>query len=181
MEEINEELRELYEQNCGGLVNYVINKHLSTIKYFDTREDMYQSLMLKIWQNLHKYDSKRSKFSTFVVRCCEYYILLEIRKSKSKKRNAVVISSDSETTKNINLSSLIADDYNIEEELIKKEQLDYIQANIGQLSYSYYIDELTQKEIAKMHNRSQSYVARLIKKEITQLQGKIINGRSEVL
>lgn len=175
MEEISKELQALYEQNAGCLVNYCINNHLSAIKYFDSREDMFQTMMLKIWQCLPRYDESKAKFSTFVVKLCENLICIQIRKLKSKKRKAVLVSTDSEIIEGLTLGELIADDYNIEEELINKYYTDYIHSNIGQLAYAYYIDELNQNDISRILNTSQSRISRLIKKDLIKLKIKIRN------
>lgn len=175
MEEINKELQTLYEENAGCLINYCINKHLSTIKYFDSREDMFQTLMLKVWQCLPRYDKSKAKFSTFVVTICDNFIYLQIRKFKSKKRKAILVSSDSKIIDGLTLGELIADDYDIEEELSKKYYTDYISSNIGQVAYAYYIDELNQNDISRILNTSQSCVSRLIKKDLIKLKIKIRN------
>lgn len=175
MEEISKELQALYEQNAGCLVNYCINNHLSAIKYFDSREDMFQTMMMKVWQCLPRYDKSKAKFSTFVMKLCENLICLQIRKLKSKKRNAVVVSSDSETSKGITIGESLVDDYDIEEELNKKYYTEFIYSNIGQVAYAYYIDELNQIDISRILNVSQSHISKLIKKDLIKLRVKIRN------
>ena len=77
------------------------------------------------------------------------------------------------------IEDCLEDETNVAEELAKQDLIIKIIAKLNCESYAYYIDGLTQKEIARVVGLSQGYVARKIKKNINEIRAEFV-GENEL-
>ena len=167
---VNDNLKQVYLDKAPKIVSFVINKNLTALKYFDSKADMYQILMLGVWNAMPSFDVKRGKFTTFVVKCCYNIILLQIRAAKAKKRNSQIISLDQPTKDDLRVIDIIGSEVDYCEEIINKTLLDEIVPMLDKETYLYYIEQKTQREIAALEHKTQSCVCRKIKKNILRIR-----------
>ena len=170
----NGKREKLFEENAQKLVRYTIKGHTEAIKYFGSYEDMEQHLLGKVWEALSKYDSARSKISTFILKVCQNEIKMVIRKFQMPKRRGETISLNEKLPSGMTIEDCLEDETNVAEELAKQDLIIKIIAKLNCESYAYYIDGLTQKEIARVVGLSQGYVARKIKKNINEIRAEFV-------
>lgn len=120
-------------------------------------------------------------FSTFAVQCIRNEILREIRKANAYKRNSnitIVYLNDrvSNGEDEAEFMDFLCDDYDIEEDIIEKENIELLHkailclAPIEQVVVRYYyFDEMSQEEIADLLCVSQPSINRIIKRSIRKM------------
>ena len=168
-----------------NLIYYVLKKY----HLYGDLEEYFDIGMIELVKCAKNYDeSKGYKPSTFLTICISRKILTYIRNQNNIKRGGGVkhisiytpINNDG---KEMYLLDTIPSNENIEESIIKKEQLEFIYKEIFKLKErdkfiicSYYellgYEKLTQQEIATATGTSQSHVNRKIKKIIEDIRRK---------
>lgn len=113
--------------------------------------------------------NKGFKPSSYLTRCITNEIFLQMRKERKLPKNTVSI--ETETVGDLTIGDIIRDDFNLEDTVIKKEQLDKIKDALHVLNEKEFIvftgmygigtNYSNQKELAKKLNISQGYVSRL--------------------
>ena len=166
----------------------LIYKVLKDLKMLYLQEEYFDIGVIGLVKAAKGYDdSKDITFSTYAYTVIRNEILYNLKKTTSNKRKAnyntislnQVLASDGE--KDFTLEDVIPSDTDIEEELIKKEELEQLYAALFKLNdkefkvitYLYGLlgtTELTQKEIAKRFNISQTSIARYKNRAIHRLR-----------
>ncbi len=157
-------------------------------KYENTKvdlEDLVSIGSIGLIKGINTYKrNKNIKLATYCSRCIDNEILMFLRKNKKTRADISFeesLSFDSDGNE-LHLEDILGTDKDIvtkplEDELdrkILKEQLEKLDSRDKEIMYLRYgIDggeELTQKEVAKKLNISQSYISRIEKKEIKRLK-----------
>ena len=153
---------------------------------YNKREDYIDVCYIGYAKALKKYDSSKSKPTTYIYKCIENELLCEMRKENAKKRQREEASLDYIYDEyGHDLEDLISSDVNIENDFIEKEQNNQLCEAIKKLSkreqyiikYSFGIncDEKTQEEIGKYLGVTQAQVSRLKDKILIKLKGMMEN------
>lgn len=166
------------------LVTYLIKKY-----YRVWNEDTFQIGCIGLIKGIKTFDpTKSTKKSTYYSKCILTELKMEFRTQQSKKRNGVVLSLNTKMNldeKNIvEFTDLIADEQNIEKEMMEKETKQELYDAINELSnmekiiiiYTFGLfdkEVKTQEEIAVMLGISQASVCRNIQKILNRLRGKM--------
>lgn len=168
------------------LVKYSIKKLGLKTNLYGDYEDLLQTMLLEVYEKLPKYESEKSRLSTFVYVIVKNKYLYDLRKSKTSKRksNLECISLDEEIDSLDNRATTLKDiipdsrDYiqNLEDKLIIKDCLHLLNKE----AKLYLIDELNQKEIAEKVNSSQANVSRRIKKSLNEMR-KFVEGEPIII
>lgn len=169
-----------------NLIYFILKKmHL-----YKLTEEYYDIGMIGLVKAAKKFDSSKGfTFNTYACRCIKIEILKFIREEKATKRKAnhntiplsKIIYSTGERDAEITLEDKIPSNINIEEEIIKKEQLKELyraltklnKKELGIITYSYGlcgVNSLTQNELSEKYNVSQAQISRIIKKSINKLK-----------
>lgn len=172
---VNEELELLYLENAPKLVNCFVGNHKDSAKYFDTLEDMKQSLLLKIWQKLPKYDKSKGRFSTYVYIICYSEMLSQIRTMKTHKRRLSLESSslDKEVEENITLIDILGIDANYHEKYCSYEQYIKVIELLNKEAYLHFVKGCNYKEISKIVGVSTARVGHLIRTNIVDIRNQL--------
>lgn len=175
---VDKELEEVFNTNAQKLVRRVMKQHMDTIKYYDSYEDMEQTLLLCSWKALPSYDESKGKFSTWITTITENSIKQHVRLAKSQKRNRAL--------QNLSLSQAVAQDLTLEEtlsdggdlvDMIEEARLvERIKDCLCSESYAYYIDGMSQADIGRVTGHSASYIGKLIQRNINQIKYKVFKG-----
>lgn len=160
---------------------------LKKLKMYHLIDEYYDVGMIGLVKASQHYTSDKGKFSTYACRCIANEILIELRKQKTGKRNAQVVSINqiiySNGTNNITLEETIISNENIEEDLIEKEQyetmhnlINNLEENDRELIKNYYgvgRKKMTQIELAEITNLSQAQICRRIKNLINKMKQEV--------
>lgn len=187
------ELKEMGDENAK---NKLIEHNLRLVvflskKYENTGvdlEDLVSIGSIGLIKGINTYKrGKNIKLATYCSRCIDNEILMYLRKNKKTKENISFeesLSFDSDgnelhledilgTEKDI-VTKPLEDEYNKQ---VLKEELEKLQDRDKEIIYLRYglggKEELTQKEVAKKLNISQSYISRIEKKVIKKLKAII--------
>lgn len=125
--------------------------------------------------------SRGAKFSTYVMRCIDNEILMIIRKQNYHSRH---------TIDNVDLSTLVDYSININDEYEEKEEKEMIGKLLNQLHkkaqlvmklhFGFFNDHCyTQTEIAQMLGLSQSYISRIINRNLAIVKNLMNNYISD--
>lgn len=116
--------KELLAENNLGLIHHVIKKYGLSDKF----EDYFDLGLIGLASAINNFDENLGfKFSTFATDCIKKEILKEIDKNNCEKRlsNKIKVSLNFQLSKNINedftLEQTLKSDYNLEDEILKKE------------------------------------------------------------
>lgn len=134
---------------------------------------------------------KDTKFITYASMCINNEILMFIRKDKKHNSNISLnstLTSDAEGNE-MHLEDIVADDFNFEDDLSDKSELNHMRKailmlpdNLKQL-ITLKLKNKTQQEIAQIMNLSQSYISRIEKKAYKELkvlmEGKISSSKTK--
>ena len=158
---------------------------------YNKREDYIDICYIGYAKALKKYDSSKSKATTYIYKCIENELLQCLRKENAKKRQRKELSLDYVyDEKGHDLEDLISSDIDIENEFIEKEQNNQFCEAIKKLSkreqyiikYSFGLncDEKTQSEMAEHLGIGQCQVSRLKDKILIKLRGMIENENNNI-
>ena len=175
----------LIERNLR-LVAHIVKKYSN---YGKETEDMLSIGTIGLIKGINSFDaSKGTRLATYIARCIENEILMDIRNYKKHQKEVSLqepIGTDKEGNE-VNLIDIIAtEDENIAEKLDLKRQIKNLYEKIknilkGQekeviaLRYGLFNgEEMTQREIAHMLGISRSYVSRIEKKALKKLKNEL--------
>ena len=158
-----EELENLVLNNLP-LISLVLKKYnLSYDEYFDLG-------VIGLVKGAKSFDaSKGFKPSSYLTRCITNEIFLQKRKERKLVKNP--ISLETIMFDDMTIGDMVRDDFDLEDEIIKKEQLNMIKKSLKVLNEKEFIvftgmygigtNRCNQKELAKKLNVSQSNISRL--------------------
>lgn len=167
---MNQELKKIYDEEAIKIVNYTIKKKYKYLKYFESYEDMKQTLLLKLWQALPRFDISKSKFITFGIFVCQTEIKNQIRKSCTQKRNGTNVSIEEEIAEGLTIGDTLSDNSDLWEDTYNKEILDKIVKNLNKETYLYIVEGKKKTEIASMFNLSKQCVSVKIKNNLKRIK-----------
>ena len=158
---------------------------------YDKREDYIGICYIGYAKALKKYDSSKSKASTYIYKCIENEIMQCLRKENAIKRQRKESSLDYTYDEYGHyLEDLISNDVDIENDFIEKEQKNQLCEAIKKLSkkeqfiIKYYFgidcDEKTQDEIGKYLGVTKIQVSRLKDKILIKLRGMIEDENNNI-
>ena len=157
-------LDELYNQN-EKLLWRIANEFKCDL------DETYMGFM----EAVNRYNEEKGKFSTLVYICCKNDILCGRR-----KKRIVCDSLEKPTTDELTLGDMIEDNFDLEEELTKKDIIKYYMKNLTQeekaIVILYYVQDMKQKEIAEYLEMSQRQVQSRLTKAINKMKGVAYNG-----
>jgi RNA polymerase sporulation-specific sigma factor len=148
---------------------------------YDKREDYIDICYIGYAKALKKYDSSKSKATTYIYKCIENELLQCLLKENAKKRQREELSLNYiYDERGHDLEDLISSDVDIENDFIEKEQKNKLCEAIKKLSkkeqfiikYSFGLncDEKTQNEIGQCLGVTQVQVSRLKDKILIKLK-----------
>ena len=164
-------------------------------KYISSGEDAEDLISIGTIGLLKAADSFKpdygSRFATYAIRCIDNEMLMHFR-SRKKARGEVSLFEPIGVDKEGNQIQLVDvleyHDVNVVENVQKKEQMETISRNIGQIlsEREYYIirkryglfgtKECTQREISAELGISRSYVSRIEKKALDKLKKFVVSS-----
>lgn len=175
------------------IIEHNLRLILTNVRKFENTEydleDLCEISVIGLSKAVDTYDlNKNIKFSTYACACMNNEIFMFLRKNKKHKAvNSLYenVSQNDECVKSIRLIDTIYDDFDfttIYEEKILYERLNNIletlperSKEIIKLYFGFYGKIYNQDEIAKKMNISQSYISRLITKELKFIGQKLNN------
>lgn len=154
---------------------------------YDKKEDYIDICYIGYIKGLKKYDSSKSKKTTYLYKCVENEILAYLRKCNANKRIKNELNLESikifDNGKEISLIDKIPNNINIEEEYILNDQIKKLYEEIFKLNikeqyiiiklYGLYCEPLSQDEIAYRLNYSQPQISRIKSNVLRKLRGKL--------
>ncbi len=181
----------LIERNLR-LVAHIVKKYSN---YNKDPDDLISIGTIGLIKGITSFDiSKGTRLATYIARCIENEILMDIRSSKKQQNEISLqepIGTDREGNEVTFIEVLSSDVDNISEHVINKiefkklyEKMKYIlksdERKVLILRYGLLNNiEKTQKEIAKLLNISRSYVSRIEKKAIKKLRNEMEDKKKE--
>lgn len=171
--------------NNENLIYHIIKK----MNLYHRVEEFYDIGLIGLCYASKKYNSEKGyAFSTFASKCIKNEILREIRKNNFDKCKAnfdcISLNQTFSEDNCVEIQELIPSTINIEEDYIKKEQLEEIKEEIKKLSnkeqyiinHIYELDDnkkMNQCEIAKELKVSQAEVSRRLIKIIKKIKNNL--------
>ncbi|MBU3098357.1 MULTISPECIES: sigma-70 family RNA polymerase sigma factor [Clostridium] len=189
---------ETREMNCSEVYEqfkkFIYKTALSFNNSSESLEDLVQigSLGLMKAFNSYKIESGYA-FSTLLGRILINEFLMQIRKEKNRKTGTYETSFDdylyvNENGNYLTLLDLVKEPTDCEEIVMENlnniELINYIselEPRNGNIIKSFYFDNISQVQIGRKFNISQSYVARLIEKSLKILKSKYEKGEIEMI
>ena len=153
---------------------------------YNKREDYIDVCYIGYAKALKKYDSSKSKATTYIYKCIENELMQCLRKENAKKRQREESSLDYVyDERGHDLEDLISNDVDIENDFIEKEQNNQLCEAIKKLSkreqyiikysFGFGCDEKTQEEIGRYLGVTQTQVSRLKDKILTKMKRMMEN------
>ena len=169
---------------CEAMMYSILKKY----GLYNKREDYIDVCYIGYAKALKKYDSSKSKPTTYIYKCIENELLQCLRKENAIKRQRDDLSLNYVyDEKGHDLEDLIDSGINIENDFIEKEQNNQLCEAIKKLSkkeqfiikYSFGLncDEKTQDEIGQCLGIGQGQVSRLKDKILIKLKGMMEDER----
>ena len=170
---------ELYVIYKKKISLFILNKY----GYCNEREDDVSDILIKIFENLNKYDSEKGKFDTWVNMISKNYM---IDKSKKKKPLYVSFTSstfnsddisneDNEISNMFDMTEPESNDLSPYESLETTDALDFISKKIGIENFKIlsmkYKDGYSYNEIAKKFKSNESKISNKINNSKTKIKG----------
>ena len=151
----------------------LVRKYLHKYKYYN--EDLVQDCVFRIFSQHEKFNSEKSKFTTWCCKVCENVILMDIRYKNAKKRQNEYFNESLNLIvkcegKDIEFLDLIPDEI---KDVEKKLLLEYIYDNLLSDLVKEYLNGVNQFELSKKYNVTQSMISRRIKKELNDIKIKL--------
>lgn len=169
--------KQLFIEN-EKLIYFVIYKmHLD--KY---PEDLYDLGLIGLTKAIKSFNPEKYTFSTYATTVIHNEIYNYLRnKNINFQNNMVSLDIELKGRDNLLLKDVIKDNINIEEDIIKKYQIDTLYKSIGKLTniekfvicHTYTLcgcKYLTQLEMTKILNKNQTYISRIKKRAIKKLK-----------
>jgi RNA polymerase sigma factor, sigma-70 family len=170
---------EAYKEIVEKYQRYVLNTCYRFVNSEETAEDLTQEVFIQIFFSIREFRGE-SKLSTWIYRIAVTKSLDHIKKSRRKKRFAVLKRLFGEDEMEEQIPS--SDDANPEKEFDDKERLKILNVALDSLPENQRIaftlskyDELSYKEIADILGTTISAVESLIHRAKNNLQKKLYN------
>ena len=155
---------------------------------YNKREDYIDICYIGYAKALKKYDSSKSKTTTYIYKCIENELMQCLRKENAKKRQREESSLDYVYDDHgHDLEDLISNDVDIENDFIEKEESIKLFDTIKRLTkkeqyiikscFGIDCDEKTQDEIGQCLGIKQAQVSRLKDKILIKLRGMMKDER----
>lgn len=151
----------------GGIIKKVALTYPITDMELD---DVIGELNLVFLNCLKNYDKKKSNFTTYLWQSCVY----EIYRMRRQKYSKDSLSLDYATEEGF-LWEAIADDLDILENLLKDIEINDVLVALDSMKYGHYtkmfiIYQIPQKQMAKLENKSISFIQKQHSKNIRELK-----------
>lgn len=170
----------LVEENLG-LVRFFAYKYNRPDLSFD---DLYTEGLMGLFKAAKSWDPSKSKFSTYASKCIANELLMLFRKVD---RHPYINSMDEVSTEARGVDKYNRDMYDFvphhnrtDEDVILDDYMVAVSEYLSNLpyrerfclmaTYGINMDELDQRTLAEKFNISQSYVSRLVRKEVRSLR-----------
>ena len=174
-------VEELINNNLGiahAIAWSYFNKPNNIIEFDDIRQIAYEGLV----KAANTYDETKSQFSTYAYNVIRNEFNMYFKKLTPIGTNIVylddkIINLGDKTTSSLSFNDLLVND-DIDNEILDNINKSTLHQYINELSYLYrtvltfYLNNLTQKEIAEKLNISQSSVSSIYRKAINKLRDK---------
>lgn len=171
---VNQDARNKIISHNIRLVIYRINTRFEMVDY--DKSDLISIGIIGLIKAVDTYNGKKGKFPTYASKCIDNELLLFLR---NLKKDNQCYSLSNEVYPGIQLEDVLIDDYNIEEDYEQKELYEYVrnivlnlpdrEQKIIKLYFGFYGRKYKQVEIANILNISQSYVAKNIKRVLSDI------------
>ncbi len=157
----------LMEKYHNEIFKYVYN----ILGNYETTEDLLQEIFLKTYKNLKKYNSSKASFRTWLYRIATNHTL-NFLNSKDYKNNHI---------NSIYEESSLGSNGNIEEDIVKEEQINHVKKLIEKLlkpkhqeiMYLHYFSGLTVKEIGESTSIPEKTIYKAIKTSIEKIKKEV--------
>ena len=178
---MNEEQQRIVLEN-QKLVTLVIKK----LNFHYDFDELSSIGLIGLCKGAKSFDpSKGYKASTYLTRCIQNEIFYYFRSIRKPTNNTVSI--DTHIADNLTIEDTIADDIDIEENMIKKDQINIVKMAMNNLSekekivivHRYEIggsEKLTQEQLAKKLNTTQTNISRLHSRAIKKIKKYIVES-----
>ena len=178
------------EEEWQIMIEYEAMMYSILKKYglYNKREDYIDICYIGYAKALKKYDSSKSKPTTYIYKCIENELLQYLRKENAIKRQREELSMDYiYDDKGHSLNDIVANDVDIENNFIKKEQNKELYNSIKNLTkreqyiiksfFGLNCEAKTQYEIGEYLGITQTQVSRLKDKILIKMRGMMENKR----
>lgn len=170
---------DIITDNYGIIIDFCKNNYEYHNVQFDTLEDMISILTLEILENIDKYDSEKGKVSTFFWwimsnKVNDYYKSVE----RHWKENTVTVEFDNGKV-DYSMLDFYPSDYNLVNELIKKESLENILPLLDTVTKEYYLNNKLMREIAEENKVTIQAISKRIIKNINDIK-RILIKKGEI-
>lgn len=165
---------------------------LKKLNLFDRRDEFYDVGMIGLVKGAKKYNPNLGYTAgTYLGRCIYNEILMYIRNNNSTKKIPENMTTylSTKTTDKLSVGDLIKDDFDVEEDLIRNEQIEILYKEISKLTKNeqlvlnlYYglngYKAKRQTEISEIIGLTQAHVSRIKNKAIEKLRKEMKNGNT---
>jgi len=159
-----------------NLIYHVLKK----MNLYHAHDELYDLGMIGLIKGVDTYNPEKGSQTTYLYRCIYNAILMNFR-----KKQIPTISIEEKITDNLTIAETVKDNYDFVEDLEKQWNLNQVYKVIDKLPTKekeilikyfglFNTKRYKQKELAKIYNHSQSYIARIIDKAITKIRNQVM-------
>ncbi len=160
---------------------------LKKYNLLDKKEDYIDLCYIGYTKAVNNYDESKATLSSYIYKCVENEILIQLRKERATKRTRQEYSMDYiYDDKGHSLNDIVANDVDMERDIIKEETNNELYNAISKLKrneqiviYNFYglgNKKYTQKEISCILNIGQVQISRIKNRALEKLK-EILNER----
>lgn len=157
----------LMEKYHNELFKYIYN----LMGNYDTTEDLLQDVFIKIYKNLAKYDSDKATFRTWIYRIASNTSINYFKSKQNQNKYQTDLYEEGTSSS----------DLDIEEDLVKEEQLNQIREAIGkvlkpkhqEIMYLHYFSSLTVNEISETMNIPIKTIYKALKSSVEKIKMEV--------
>lgn len=161
-----------YEQLMNKYHNEMFSFVFNMVGQYQDTEDLVQDIFFKTYQNLKKYNPDKASFRTWLYRIASNHTLNHVKKASSRYEVAGEVDL-----------SLLQDDEDVEEQLVKEDQLhrivtimkDILNDKHFKIMTLHYFSGLSVKEIGETMNIPIKTIYKAIKSSIEKIQQEVNN------
>lgn len=187
--ENDEEIITLYKSGDQKAFKNLINRYTFPLYNFTARltdrnnaSDIVQETFIKVWKNLHKFDSSKASFKTWIFTIAKNTATDFLRKKKSLLFSDMEKNTNKNEDENISFSESIPDEELIPDEALQKLQdIELLNKVLDKLSIHYktililhYQEDMTFDEIGKILDKPLNTVKSQHRRAIIELKKMII-------
>ncbi len=178
--ETDEEIIALYKNGEEEVFKDLINRYISPIFNFaahltdrSNASDIVQEIFIKVWKNLHNFDSSKASFKTWIFAIAKNTTIDFLRKKKSLSFSDIEKDNEDDS-----FSESIPDQGLIPDEALQKLQdsdllnklLDKLPVYYKTILVLHYQEDMTFDEIGKILNKSLNTVKSQHRRAIIELR-----------